>query len=104
MKNFILLITILFAFLISNCQPVNNNCTNATPITWNGGCVTGNTTSATTEAGETLTCLAGNQTVWYSFVAENDTVSIKTSGFTSDGCVIRYTVYGPNPTCQPSGG
>lgn len=86
-------------------QPANDNCASATAITWNGAPKCSNTTSATTQAGETLTCIAGaTQTVWFSFVASNDTAVIKTTNFASGGCVIRYSVFGPNPTCQPTGG
>lgn len=98
-----LFLTIIYS-LSTFAQPGNDACASASPITWNGGCVTGNTTSATTQVGESLTCLAGGQSVWYSFVAANDTVSIKTSAFASGGCVMRYNIYGPNPTCLPAGG
>lgn len=106
MKKLLFIFCCVF-FISKNsfAQPANNNCASATALTYNGACASGTTASATTQAGESLTCYAGaGQTVWYSFVAGNDSVQIKTSGFTSGGCVMRYNVYGPNPSCLPSGG
>ncbi|MCB9173632.1 MAG: T9SS type A sorting domain-containing protein [Flavobacteriales bacterium] len=98
-----LALSILTISLIA--QPANDNCASATVITWNGAAKCSNTTSATTQAGETLTCIPGaTQTAWFSFVASNDTAVIKTTNFTSGGCVMRYSIFGPNPTCQPTGG
>ncbi|MGE0560803.1 MAG: T9SS type A sorting domain-containing protein [Flavobacteriales bacterium] len=105
MKKLFIFLTFSILTISLIAQPANDNCASATAITWNGAPKCSNTTSATTQAGETLTCIAGaTQTVWFSFVASNDTAVIKTTNFTSGGCVMRYSIFGPNPTCQPTGG
>lgn len=83
--------------------PANDNCASATAITWNGVKRCTYTESATMQGGESTTCMAGaNQSSWFSFVASNDTAVIKATDFAGGGCVMRYSLYGPNPTCVPA--
>ncbi|HRN42119.1 MAG TPA: hypothetical protein PK649_08620 [Vicingus sp.] len=65
MKKLLFIFCCVF-FISKNsfAQPANNNCASATALTYNGACASGTTASATTQAGESLTCYAGaGQTV-----------------------------------------
>ncbi len=61
---------------IALAQPANDNCVNATPLTVNAPCVVGTTTGATDEFGEIYCTPSFNESVWYTFIATNDTLFI----------------------------
>ena len=82
LKNKIFLISLLFIVSISLfAQPSNDDCANAISITVGAGCTMGDVTSATTEGLSTPSCWNGppsnySTSVWYSFVATSDSISV----------------------------
>ncbi|MEZ4798648.1 MAG: lysyl oxidase family protein [Flavobacteriales bacterium] len=61
-----------------SCEPVNDICANATPITINGGPITGSNTNTITDGPNPSCGGTGIKDVWYSFVYEGGDLIIRT--------------------------
>lgn len=73
---------LLFALTIINLnvfsQPTNDNPCGATAVTVNGGCFQGDNTGATYSGEPNASCISENNTVWFSFVATDDSMTVTT--------------------------
>jgi len=76
-------------------QPANDNCANAVTLTPGDPCISGTTVGASTETGELGGCNTGNQSVWYSFVADNDSMDVTVGWESSTGCYFGSAVWDP---------
>ena len=80
-----------FNICISNAPtpPSNDACSSAIPLTVNAGCI--NTTGTSYGATQSIAGCAGtaNDDVWYSFVANNYTQTIQTTGSSSFDAVLQ---------------
>lgn len=107
MRKFTLILMALFPILLM-AQPANNNCANATNLTAGAPLVCGQTTNAaTTESGEYCAGSGGGitpKTVWYRFTATATTMVLNVLRTNDINCFGRLSVFGPNPTCQPTAG
>src|SRR4051812_40662912 len=57
--------------------PGNDDCANAIALTVGGACVTGTTVGATTQSGENFSCQTADESVWYKFVATDDSMWVQ---------------------------
>lgn len=107
MRKITLILAALFPILLA-AQPANDNCANATTLTVGGSLICGQTTNAaTTEGGEYCASSGGGitpRTVWYRFTATSTTMVLNVLRTNDINCFGRLSVFGPNPTCQPTAG
>ena len=90
----IFLLSTLINTSICKAQPANDDCANAIALTPGDPCIPGTTVDATLEPLEDLACNIGmNQSVWYSFVADNDSMDVIAAYLTSGGCYFGSVVW-----------
>jgi hypothetical protein len=89
--------------------PSNDNCSNAINLVPGATCTFGTTLDAGTQLLESLCILPGlgilSQTVWYSFIATNDSMVVSFVQTNTTNCATYFAVYGPFSTggeCLPT--
>jgi hypothetical protein len=75
----------------------NDDCSNAISLTVGGACVNGNTCDGTIEAGEPapICDVTQTQTVWYSFVATDPSITVSTD-ISGSSCFATTAIYSGN--------